>query len=288
MVLDFKDKLILVTGSARGIGRAVAFEYAKHGAHLILLDILATVKETGEDMKKQGYTGNLRVIPTNFILLICLPAYAFTVDLSNDKDVADLGEKIIKEIGVPDILHNNAFWAPNGCIEDIDIDGIRKALDVSVLGYLRIVRAFVNQMIARRSGWIVNTSSPNGITPPESYAEYGLPYNICKAGDISMSQCMQAGLKKYGIGVSVIYPDATKTGATSQGGTAPKAFSDAITEYFKTNGVTPEAAAVDFVEGVRQQKFMVFTFPNFDKILVEYAKNGMDPTADYSHVMGGF
>jgi len=268
MVLDFKDKLILVTGSARGIGRAVAFEYAKYGAHLILLDILETVKETGEDLKKQGYT-----------------AYAFTVDLGNDKDVADLGEKIIKEIGVPDILHNNAFWAPSGCIEEIDIDGIRKALDISVLGYLKIVKAFVNQMIARKSGWIVNTASPNGITPPQSYAEYGLPYNVCKAGDISMSQCLQAGLKKHGIGVSVIYPDATKTGAAFTGGTAPKAFSDAIVEYFKNNGVTPEAAAVDFVEGVRQQKFMVFTFPNFDKILVEYAKNGMDPTADYSHVM---
>jgi len=133
MVLDFKDKLILVTGSARGIGRAVAFEYAKYGAHLILLDILETVKETGEDLKKQGYT-----------------AYAFTVDLGNDKDVADLGEKIIKEIGVPDILHNNAFWAPSGCIEEIDIDGIRKALDISVLGYLKIVKAFVNQMIARK------------------------------------------------------------------------------------------------------------------------------------------
>jgi len=269
MVLDFKDKLVLVTGSARGIGRAVAFEYAKHGARLILLDILESVNETGEDMKKEGYT-----------------AYAFTVDLASDKDVADLGEKIIKEIGVPDILHNNAFWAPNGCIEEIDIDGIRKALDVSVLGYLRIVRAFVNDMIARKSGWIVNTASPNGITPPASYAEYGLPYNVCKAGDIAMSQALKAGLKKHGIGVSVIYPDATRTGATFTGGTAPKAFTDAIVEYFKENGVTPEAAAVDFIEGIRQEKFMVATFPNFDKILVEYAKNGLDPTCDYSHVMG--
>jgi len=269
MVLELKGKLVLVTGAARGIGRAVAAEFAKHGSQVILLDILESVVETAKDMKKNGYT-----------------AHAFTIDLSSDKAVAALGEKIISEIGVPDILYNNAFWAPNGCIEDIDIDGIRKALDVSVLGYLRIIKAFVNQMIARRSGWIVNTASPNGITPPEAYAEYGMPYNVCKAGDISMSQCLQAGLKKYGIGVSVIYPDATRTGAAFTGGTAPKAFSDAIQEYFKHNGVTPEAAAVDFVEGVRQQKFMVATFPNFDKILVEYAKNGMDPTCDYSHVMG--
>ncbi|KAF2808135.1 NAD(P)-binding protein, partial [Mytilinidion resinicola] len=189
-------KLILVTGSARGIGQAVAAEYAKFGARIILLDILETVHETADALKKAGHT-----------------AYSFTVDLSSDKGVADLGEKIIKEIGVPDILHNNAFWAPNGCVEDIEIDGIRKALDVSVLGYLRIVKAFLTPMIERKSGWIVNTSSPNGITPPSSYAEYGLPYNVCKAADISLSQALKAGLQKYGIGVSVIYPDATKTGA---------------------------------------------------------------------------
>ncbi|OCK82587.1 3-oxoacyl-reductase [Lepidopterella palustris CBS 459.81] len=268
-MLDFKDKLIVVTGAARGIGRGVAFEYAKHGAHIILLDILADLlKETAEDMRKEGYT-----------------VYSFPCDLGSDEGVASLGEQIVKEIGVPDILHNNAFWAPNGCLEDIDIAGCRKALDISVLGYLRIIRAFINPMIARKSGWIVNTASPNGITPPASYAEFGLPYNMCKAADISMSQALAAGLKKHGIGVSVIYPDATKTGAMNNGGNAPKAFSDAITEYFKTNGVTPEEAAVDFVEGVRQQKFMVFTYPNFDKILVEYAKNGLDPNGDYSHVM---
>ncbi|KAF2493644.1 3-oxoacyl-reductase [Lophium mytilinum] len=268
MVLDFKDNLIVVTGAARGIGEAVAYEFAKFGARIVLLDVLEKVHETADALKKEGHT-----------------AYSFTVDLASDQGVADLGEKIIKEIGVPDILYNNAFWAPNGCIEDIDVEGIRKALDVSVLGYLRIVKAFLPKMIERKSGWIVNTASPNGITPPASYAEYGLPYNVCKAGDISMSQALKAGLQKYNIGVSVIYPDATKTGAAFTGGNAPKAFTDAIQEYFKDNGVTPAAAATDFVEGVRQEKFMVATFPNFDKILVEYAKNGLDPTADYSHVM---
>jgi len=265
-MLDLKDKLILVTGAARGIGRAVAIEYAKRGGRLIILDILGDqVQETAGEMKKQGYT-----------------VFAFQVDLASDDSVAALGEQIIKEIGLPDILHNNAFWAPNGSMEDIDIAGIRKALDISVLGYLRIVRAFVNPMIARKSGWIVNTASPNGITPPSSYAEYGMPYNICKAGDIALSQAMAAGLKKHGIGVSVIYPDATRTGAANTGGTAPKAFTDAIQEYFKHNGVEPEDAAVDFIDGVQQQKFMISTFPNFENLLVAYAQNGLDPNADYS------
>ena len=57
-MLDLKDKLILVTGAARGIGRAVAIEYAKRGGRLIILDILGNqVQETAEEMKKRGYTG---------------------------------------------------------------------------------------------------------------------------------------------------------------------------------------------------------------------------------------
>jgi NAD(P)-dependent dehydrogenase (short-subunit alcohol dehydrogenase family) len=57
-MLDLKDKLILVTGAARGIGRAVAIEYAKRGGRLIILDILGDqVQETAVEMKKLSYTG---------------------------------------------------------------------------------------------------------------------------------------------------------------------------------------------------------------------------------------
>jgi NAD(P)-dependent dehydrogenase (short-subunit alcohol dehydrogenase family) len=60
-MLDLKDKLILVTGAARGIGRAVAIEYAKRGGRLVILDILGDqVQETAVEMKKLGYTGEQR------------------------------------------------------------------------------------------------------------------------------------------------------------------------------------------------------------------------------------
>jgi len=267
--LDFKDKLILVTGAARGIGRGVAFEYAKAGAHLILLDVLGDqVKATAEDMRKEGHT-----------------VHDFFCDLSSDEGVAELGVKIKKEIGVPDILHNNAFYAPSGTVEDIDLEGTRKAFDVSVLGYLRIVKAFVTEMIERKSGWIVNTASPNGIAPPAVFAAHGIPYNLCKAADISISQSMAATLKKHNIGVTVLYPGAVMTEAASKphARTRPVSpdYAAALKKFFVGQAVSPEIAARDLVEGVRQQKFFVSTFKNFDRVLVEFAKNGMDPTLDY-------
>jgi len=263
-MLDFKDKLVIVTGAARGIGRGVALEFAKRGSRVIILDILEDLlKKTEAELKQAGHT-----------------VWAFTCDLGSTQDVAALGERIVKEIGVPDIIYNNAFYAPTSRLDDIEIEGIEKAFNISVLGYIRIIRAFLNHMIARKSGWIVNTASPNGITPPSSYAEYGLPYNIVKAADISLSQCLAAGLKRHNIGVSVIYPAAVLTGAvTDQTGNAPEEFKTSILKYFDNNGLTPEQAAVDFLDGVAEEKFMVTNYENWDKILVEYAKKGLDPNA---------
>lgn len=270
-ISDLKNKLVLVTGAARGIGQGVAFEYARLGAKVILLDILSdALQATTADARKLGYD-----------------VHPFVCDVSSNEAVATLGAKVIKEFGVPDILYNNAFHAPHGSIENLDIEAIRYGLDVSVLGYLRIVKAFLNDMIARKSGWIVNTSSPNGVTPAAKFAHFGLPYNLCKAADMSMSQAMAAGLKEHNIGVSIIWPGPVNTEAITEIAlTAPADFATTTKAWFEEFGATPDEVGKVFVEGVRQGKFLVTTFPNFENILVEYAKNGLDPNADYAAVFG--
>lgn len=264
---EFKDKLVLVTGAARGLGRGMAFEYAKQGARLIITDVLGDqVNETAEDMKKEGYT-----------------VHSFQCDLGSDSAVAAFGEQVKKDVGVPDILHNNAMFAPHGTIENIDIEGTRKAFEINVLGYMRIVKAFVTEMIERRSGWIVNTASPNGIAPPAAFAVNGIPYNMTKAADISMSQSMAATLKQYNIGVSVLYPGAVWTGASEKPhGSASKEFEAALRKFFVAQAVKPDVAAAQLLAGVKEGKFFVTSFPNFEKVLVEFAQNGMDPNAEYS------
>ncbi|KAI9740129.1 MAG: hypothetical protein M1818_004880 [Claussenomyces sp. TS43310] len=270
MVVEFKDKLILVTGAARGIGRAVAFEYAKAGGRLIILDILEKeLEETAAALREDGHT-----------------VHHFKCDLGSDSGVAALGAQIIQEIGVPDILHNNAFYAGSGTVENIDLEGVRRAFEISVLGYLKIVKAFVTDMIARKSGWIVNTASPNGIAPPIQFASNGIPYNLCKAADISISQSMAATLKKHNIGVTVLYPGAVATEASAKpharGGTVSPEYAAALKKFFLERAVSPAEAARDLLAGVREGRFFVTTFENFDRVLVEFAKNGMDPNANYS------
>ncbi|EXJ87198.1 hypothetical protein A1O3_04157 [Capronia epimyces CBS 606.96] len=264
---EFKDKLVLVTGAARGLGRGMAFEYAQQGARVIITDILGEqLTETAQDLKTAGHT-----------------VWSFQTDLGSDSAVAALGEQIKKEIGVPDILHNNAMYAPHGTVENIDIDGTRKAFEINVLGYMRIVKAFVTEFIARGSGWIVNTASPNGIAPPAAFAVNGIPYNMTKAADISFSQSLAATLRKHNIGVSVLYPGAVWTGASEKPhGSASKEFEAALRKFFLAQAVKPEVAAKALLQGVREDKFFVTSFPNFEKVLVEFAQNGLDPNAEYS------
>ncbi|KAK7894323.1 hypothetical protein LTR67_006084 [Exophiala xenobiotica] len=264
---DFKDKLVLVTGAARGLGRAMAFEYAKQGARLIIIDVLGDlVTETAQDLKKETYQ-----------------VWSFICDLGSDSAVAALGEQIKQEIGIPDILHNNAMFSPHGTVENIDIEGTRKAFEINVLGYMRIIKAFVTEMITRRSGWIVNTASPNGIAPPAEFAKNGVPYNLTKAAEISLSQSMAATLRKYNIGVSVLYPGAVWTGASEKPhGSASKEFEAALQKFFLAQAVKPAQAAKDLIEGVKANKFFVTTFPNFEKVLVEFSQNGLDPDGEYS------
>lgn len=184
---------------------------------------------------------------------------------------------------MPDIVHNNAMYAPHGTVENIDIEGTRKAFEVNVLGYMRIVKAFVTEMIARRSGWIVNTASPNGITPPAAFAVNGIPYNLTKAADISFSQSLAATLRQYKIGVTVLYPGAVWTGASeTPHGTASKEFEDALRQFFLERAVQPEVSAQALLAGVKEGKFLVTNFENFEKVLVEFAQNGLDPNAEYS------
>jgi len=111
----------------------------------------------------------------------------------------------------------------------------------------------------------------------------GLPYNLCKVANISQSQSMAAGLKKHNISVTLIFPGVVITEAIRglQGAPADHA-KEAGTPL--EDGIKPADAARDFVQDAREGRFIATNYKKFDKILVEFAKNGLDPNADYSAV----
>ncbi|KIX08669.1 uncharacterized protein Z518_03326 [Rhinocladiella mackenziei CBS 650.93] len=265
--MDYKGKIVVVTGAARGLGRACSVEYGKEGAILVLVDIAADrLAATVKDMKSQGFA-----------------AHSYQCDVSNSDDVECFGKLVLRDVGIPDIIHNNAMRSRTGGIVNLDISNVEHDIGVNVLGYLRIVQVFLSAMIRRGSGWIVNTASPLGLIPPRGAADNLLSYCLCKAANISMSQSMAVSLKQYGIGVTVLYPDMTLTEAADElRGTAPPEFAKTFTANFYQYGKSAESVARQMIAAIKQQKFCVSAAKRFESLLIEWAEHGMDPNVQYS------
>ncbi|KAE9571788.1 hypothetical protein CGMCC3_g12110 [Colletotrichum fructicola] len=268
--MNYQGKVIIVTGAAHGLGRAVAVEFATAGAKVVLADIqqepqLATI----EALRQAG-----------------LKAWAFQCNVGSDESVAAFAAAVHKDIGVPDIIYNNAVLIRSGGIIDLDMASLQQQVNVNVFGYIRMVQAFLPGMTARGSGWIVNTASPNGNVPIPPVASNLFSYCLCKAADISMSQCMAVSLKPLGIGVSVVFPDITcKETVDSLSGTSSDKFHQTFTSFLKQQGKDVDVVGKKIVETLRAGQFFVNVCPRYEEALVELAKGKMDPTVDFFAVV---
>lgn len=264
--MDYQDKIIVVTGAAHGLGRAVAVEFSKAGAHVVLADIQQTPQlATVEALRQAG-----------------IKAWAFQCDVGNDDSVSAFATAVQKEVGVPDIIYNNAVLIRSGGIIDLDMASLQQQVNVNVFGYIRMVQAFLPAMAARGTGWIVNTASPNGNMPIPPVASNLFSYCLCKAADISMSQCMAVSLKPLGVGVSVVFPDITYTETVdSLSGTSSDEFHQTFTSFLKQQGKNVDIVGKRIVDALRGGEFFVNVCPGYEDAVVELAKNKLNPMLDY-------
>jgi len=140
--MDFRDKIVLITGASSGIGAATSKEFARLGAKVLLLARSEdNLKKVADEIKKEG-------------------GYAkyYTIDISDHKSVDKISKKIKKDIGVPDIIFNNAGSGPFKFIEETSPDEVF-ALMTPYFGAFFITRSFMTEMLKRNSGHIVNMSS---------------------------------------------------------------------------------------------------------------------------------
>ncbi|KDN70362.1 hypothetical protein CSUB01_11009 [Colletotrichum sublineola] len=263
----YAGKTILVTGAAHGIGKALATEYAKAGARVVLADVQREPQDAvAEALRRDGFD-----------------ARSYYCDVGSDDSVRDLAAAVRADVGAVDVLHNNAVLIRSGGILDLDMASLQLQMNVNICGYLRVIKAFLPGMIERGGGGhIVNTASPNGNVPAPIVADNLLPYCLCKAAAISMSQCMAASLAPHGIAVSVVFPDITYTDTVeSLSGSSSDAFHQGFRGFLKENGESAEVVAKKIVDGVRTREFFVNTAPGYEEALVTWAQSRMDPMRDY-------
>lgn len=162
------SKVVLVTGSSRGIGKSTVIEFAKNGYNVVI-NYNNSVNEA-EELKKY-------ILEKYDIQVLCIKA-----DMCNEEDINNMVNTIVDMFGHIDVLVNNAGIAIDCIVEDKTKDNFIKTLDTNLIGPFLLSRACSKYMPNGSS--IINITSTNGI---DTYYEYSLDYDASKAGLISLT-----------------------------------------------------------------------------------------------------
>ena len=191
----FAGSTALIFGGGRNIGRAVVQEFARRGARLVAADLdFEGARETAYLVRTAGGE-----------------AWAVRCDVSNDESVLDAANEAECHLGPIDIVMNNAGIISGGNPEDIPVAEWQRMMDINFFGMVRSIKVFLPRMLARGSGYIVNTASFAGLYP---FASSRIHYAASKAAVVSMSENLALYLMPKGIRVSCLCPGPVMTTST--------------------------------------------------------------------------
>jgi 3-oxoacyl-[acyl-carrier protein] reductase len=216
--LDMSGKVVLITGSSRGIGKATAVLFAAAGARVAVHynRDRAAAEETLSELDGRNHM-------------------VFQANLSNPDQAESLVSKVVSEMGWIDVLVNNAGIFEEHPILDISFDDWRDAwlrtLDVNLLGPANLCYWAAKHMIKRGGGRIVNVSSRGAFRGEPDAPAYG----ASKAGLNAMSQSLARALAPHGIFVCVVAPGFVETDMASSSLDGPEG--DAIRAQSPLNRV---------------------------------------------------
>ncbi|WP_179107001.1 SDR family NAD(P)-dependent oxidoreductase [Variovorax sp. KK3] len=187
----FKDKTVIVTGAASGIGRGVAKRFAEEGANLVICDI---------DQAKLEHAAR-EFEPESMLALHC--------DVSNFGQIESVVKEAVKRFEALHVIVNNAGVAPEGSALDVSFDDWNKTIATNLTGVFFGCRAASPELLKTR-GCIVNTASVSGLG-----ADWGLcAYNAAKGGVVNLTRSIALDFGRRGVRANSVCPSLTETGMT--------------------------------------------------------------------------
>ena len=182
-----KEKVVIVTGGACGIGKTISQALAKEGVHVIVCDIdYGLAHNTANDIKNLGFA-----------------ASALKMDVSCGEEVKRIFKNILNKFARIDILINNAGICSLTPIEDITEKEWDRVMNVNLKGTFLCSQAVLRVMMIQRSGKIVNVAS---IAGKVGGILAGAHYSASKAGVICLTKSLALRLAPYGINVNAVAP----------------------------------------------------------------------------------
>jgi NAD(P)-dependent dehydrogenase (short-subunit alcohol dehydrogenase family) len=245
--MDVKDKIIVVTGAASGIGRALVVRFKAEGAkQIVAVDLnLAGAQETAA-------------------MVGCL---AMSADVSVEADIRVI-EDTESQVGPIDLFCSNAGV---GMGENLNSPNNQWQMswDINVMSHVYAARHLVPRMVARGGGYFLNTSSAAGLLNQIGLAAYG----VTKHAAVGFGEWLAIHHQHEGIKVSMLCPQAVRTPMTDNDNEATAAAA--------SNGmIEPEELSEAVIEGLKAESFVILPHP----IVLEYMRN---KTTNYDRWIGG-
>ena len=219
----------MVTGGAKGIGRALATRFATAGAEAVIV----------ADLDVEGAKAVAREIG----------ATAIVCDVSRESDVKELIDRVQADHGRIDVFCSNAGIAVGGGPEASNEDW-QRIWEVNLMSHVFVARHALPGMLARGEGYLLGTVSAAGLLNHV----FAAPYGVTKAAALSLFEWLSIAHGAEGIRVSCLCPQGVKTDMLA----AEKRLG---LEFLTDNALEPEAVAEIVLQGIRDEKFLILPHP---------------------------
>lgn len=273
---NFEGLTAVVTGSASGIGRAIAVKAANVGMNVCIADMNSSALDLlAEELKAKGVS-----------------VYAQTLDVSDSAAVKAFASECFSQFKSVELLFNNAGILSLGCAWEQSVEDWERLLSINVMGVVNGINAFLPTMVeAEKEAHVVNTGSVGSLVAAAGMAQY----TASKMAVRGITECLsvELQLQQAPIGVSLLCPGPVATNIAE--GVITRALGDEASAEMiaeaKTatvagdpNFITPDVCADIVFNAIRENKFWIFTHPfnGYYKGLTEALLNGENPS--YSDV----
>lgn len=223
---SLQHKRVLITGAGRGLGRALAWHFARAGAEVLVTDRdLAAVAAVCQELQKAGHV-----------------AAAHALDVTDVQEVVRLRDQLLHERGPIDVLVNNAGVVAGGAFLKVPLERHRWTFEVNLLGLVAVTHAFLTDLVCRPEGHLVNIASASAIIA----LPWATTYAASKWAVLGFANSLREELRLQGhhhVGVTTICPSYIDTGLFA--GAKPARL---------TWLLTPDSVAAAVVRAVRRRQ----------------------------------
>lgn len=249
--MQVKDKVVVVTGAASGIGKALCERFAAEGASAV---VVADINQAGIDQVAASIADKTRTL-------------AIRTDVSIEADIKALVAQTLTAFDHIDLFCSNAGIFTIGG-EEVSDEAWDRIWDINVKAHIYAARAVLPGMLARGEGYLLNTASAAGLLSQIGSA----PYAVTKHAAVGFAEWISITYGSRGIKVSVLCPQAVRTQMTANTRGGGVAGVDGMLE--------PEALAQTVIETLADERFLCLPHPQ----VLTYMQR---KTADYDRWLGG-